>query len=83
MELLLAANLLLTLLVLAVLVCPRIARRAKSERPVASTTSSESGLIPEALPAGCQWPEKFDEFDGVMERFVCRVHGDSFLRRRV
>ena len=82
MEYLVLANVILTALVLVLLAYPKIALRRKSEQG-SSVPTQESGYPVEALPAGCEWPEKFDEFDGVMERFVCRAHGESFLRRRV
>jgi len=82
MEYLAVANVILTALVLVLLAYPRIALRGKSAQPGNHPTH----LLPppvEALPAGHKWPQKFDEFDGVMERFVCRDCGQSFLRRRV
>lgn len=82
MEYLVLANLALTLLVVVLLTYPRIALRGTSVRP----SSLPVHLLPppaESLPAGHVWPPKFDEFDGVMERFVCRDCGQSFLRRRV
>lgn len=75
-------NLALIVLVLVVLAYPRMALRGKSVQP----SNHPLHLLPppvESLPEGHQWPQKFDEFDGVMERFVCRDCGQSFLRRRI
>lgn len=75
-------NLWFTFVVVVLLTYPRIALRGKSVRP--SSLPPHLAPVPvEALPEGHKWPQKFDEFDGVMERFVCRDCGQSFLRRRI
>jgi hypothetical protein len=85
LEGLLAANLVLTSLVLVLLLVPKIRHLPGPAEALVERLATTLPVPPEALPEGHWWPQKADEFDGVMERWCCRDPkcGQTFLRRRV
>lgn len=82
MEYLEWGNLALSLCLLVAVLLPTLRHRAAAGHSLAADAATTPPASPTGLPEGHEWPEKADEFDGVWERWVCREHGESHLRRR-